>query len=194
MVSGVRQEIAASAPRHSVLVRVTHWVHTAGFIALVVSGIAILVAHPRLYWGETGGEGSPSLLDLPLPLIYGPSGWGRYLHILAAWVCVLNGAAYGAALRKHSMRMYEPMQKLAYRVVIFALFPLATVTGFAMSPALTAVAPPLVTVFGGQQSARTIHFFVAGALVAFLLLHVTMVCVSGFTNRMRGMITGNWKV
>src|SRR5579864_8529363 len=107
----------ASAPRHSVLVRATHWVHTAGFLALVVSGVAILVAHPRLYWGETGGVGTPSLMDLPIPFIFGPSGWGRYLHFLSAWVCVLNGAVYAAA-GLGAMRMYEPMQKAAYRVVI----------------------------------------------------------------------------
>ena len=99
----------------------------------------------------------------------------------------MNGAVYGA-FGEHSMRMYEPMQKAAYRVVIFLLFPLAIVTGFAMSPAITSVAPALVTVFGGQQSARTIHFFVAAALVGFLLLHVTMVFVSGFVERMRGML------
>src|SRR5271170_6042789 len=79
-------------PQHSGLVRVTHWIHTLSFFALVVSGIAILLAPPRLYWGETGGVGAPSLIDLPLPfLLVGQSGWGRYLHFLAAWVCVLTG-------------------------------------------------------------------------------------------------------
>lgn len=169
------------------VVRVTHWVHTAGFFALVVSGGAILVAHPRLYWGETGGVGTPSLMDLPIPFIFGPSGWGRYLHFLAAWVCVLNGVVY-AAIGLGAMRLYEPAQRAAYRVVIFFLFPLVIVTGFAMSPALTSVVPVLATVFGGQQSARTIHFFVACVLVGFLMVHVTMVFVSGFVERMRGMM------
>src|SRR5271154_1611153 len=83
------------SPRHSGLVRITHWIHTLGFFALVVSGVAILLAHPRLYWGETGGVGTPSLIDLPLPfVIVGQTGWGRHLHFLAAWVCVLNGALY----------------------------------------------------------------------------------------------------
>ncbi len=81
-------------PRHTVLVRVTHWVHALGFFALVVSGIAILVAHPRLYWGETGAVGTPSLFDLPIPFMLGHSGWGRYLHFVAAWACVLNGLLY----------------------------------------------------------------------------------------------------
>lgn len=62
--------------RHSALVRVTHWLTAASFAALAVSGIAILLAHPRLYWGETGALGTPSLVDLPLPmLLTGQSGW-----------------------------------------------------------------------------------------------------------------------
>ena len=57
---------------------------------LLLSGIAILLAHPRLYWGETGGVGGPSLIDLPLPFVLDVPirGPGRYLHFLAAWVCV----------------------------------------------------------------------------------------------------------
>ena len=86
------------APRHSALVRVTHRVHAASFVALVVRGIGILLSHPRFYWGETGGLGTPSLFDLPLPfMLGGPSGWGRYLHFLAAWVCVLNGLLYAVS-------------------------------------------------------------------------------------------------
>ena len=75
-------------PRHSVLVRITHWITTLSFLALLVSGIAILLAHPRLYWGETGAVGAPSLIDLPLPfMLTGQSGWGRSLHFFAAWLC-----------------------------------------------------------------------------------------------------------
>jgi hypothetical protein len=57
------------SPRHSVLVRVTHWIHTLSFLTLLLSGIAILLAPPRLYWGETGAVGTPSLIDLPLPFV-----------------------------------------------------------------------------------------------------------------------------
>src|SRR5262245_48998390 len=79
---------------HSAAVRVTHWINLAAFLALLTSGIAILLAHPRLYWGETGAFGSPALIELPLPLNMEESGWGRSLHFLAAWVCVLNGGVY----------------------------------------------------------------------------------------------------
>src|SRR5579862_3240878 len=83
------------APRHSATVRFTHWLGTLSFFGLLVSGIGILLAHPRFYWGETGGVGTPSLFDLPLPfLLGGPSGWGRYLHFESAWLCVANGLLY----------------------------------------------------------------------------------------------------
>lgn len=61
--------VVRDTPRHSALVRVTHWINALSFIALVLSGIAILLAHPRLYWGETGAVGAPSLIDLPLPFV-----------------------------------------------------------------------------------------------------------------------------
>src|SRR5437773_5886787 len=86
----------AALPRHSAVVRITHWITALSFLALLLSGIAILLAHPRLYWGETGAVGTPSLIDLPLPFVLhvpirGP---GRYLHFLSAWVCVLTGVIY----------------------------------------------------------------------------------------------------
>ena len=86
------------APRHSALVRATHWIFTLSFFGLVVSGFAIILAHPHFYWGETGGIGSPSLFDLPLPtMLGGPSGWGRSLHFLSAWGAVLTGSLYAVS-------------------------------------------------------------------------------------------------
>jgi thiosulfate reductase cytochrome b subunit len=71
-----------------------------------------------------------------------------------------------------------------------SLFPLMLWTGLAMSPAVTSVFPWLATVFGGQQSARTIHFFIAVSLVLFVLVHIVMIIRAGFLARMRAMITG----
>ena len=188
--------------RHSALVRITHWTTAASFVALLVSGIAILLAHPRLYWGETGALGGPSLLDLPLPMILtGQSGWGRYLHFLSAWVCVLTGAVYvlggirACHFRNDWFRPADPpkysvTQRVAYAAVVFALFPLMIWTGFAMSPALTSVFPALVTVFGGQQSARTIHFIVTSLLILFVIAHVVMVTAAGFSRHVGAMILG----
>jgi thiosulfate reductase cytochrome b subunit len=74
--------------------------------------------------------------------------------------------------------------------VIFVLFPLVIWTGLAMSPAIASAFPDTVSVLGGQQSARTIHFFVSVLLLIFLVVHVIMVSLAGFRSRMRAMITG----
>ena len=188
--------------RHSVLVRVTHWFTAASFIALAISGVAILLAHPRLYWGETGAVGTPSLIDLPLPfLLTGQSGWGRYLHFLSAWIAVLTGTVYivGGTRARHFRRdlfgaaqpvKYNVAQRITYVVVVFVLFPLMIWTGLAMSPAVISVLPMLVTSLGGQQSARTIHFVIASLLVLFVLGHVAMVAFAGFGRQVAAMILG----
>jgi len=85
---------------------------------------------------------------------------------------------------------YNVLQRLSYLFVIFVLFPFVVWTGLAMSPAFVSAFPWTVNVLGGQQSARTLHFFVTLALVLFLLVHVGMVWFAGFKSRMRAMITG----
>jgi thiosulfate reductase cytochrome b subunit len=224
-------------PRHSAVIRVTHWITTLCFFALLVSGVEILISHPRFYWGETGNVLTPSLFELPIPASratvptgYGyvlpdQNGWSRYLHFQAAWVAVLTGLLYAISilltghLRKNLLPQgadlswralstvianhlrfkppseaeawsYNVLQRLTYLFVIFVLFPLVIWTGLAMSPAIASVFPAAVTVLGGQESARTIHFFVSVFLLFFLLVHVVMVCLAGFRNRMRAMITG----
>ena len=227
----------ADAPRHPALVRVTHWLTAACFLALLVSGLEIVVSHPRFYWGESGNVLTPALFSLPIPASratvptgYGfvlpdQNGWSRALHFQAAWVLVLTGALYviwGAIsghFRKHLLPepgdrsllsfsralerhlrfarpaaadawSYNLVQRLAYILVIFVLFPLVIWTGLAMSPAFVAAVPSTVTIFGGRQSARTLHFLVTVSLVAFLLVHVAMVWFAGFSTRVRAMITG----
>src|SRR4029077_16429658 len=103
-----------------------------------------------------------------------------YLHFLSAWTCVLTGLVYVVSgfLTQHFSSQavtYNVIQRATYRLVVFLLFPLMIWTGLAMSPAITSVLPWVVTLWGGQQSARTIHFVVANLLVAFLLIHVSMV-------------------
>lgn len=85
---------------------------------------------------------------------------------------------------------YNSLQRLAYLVVVFVLFPLVIWTGLAQAPAFTAVVPSSVTLLGGRQSARTLHFAVTIALVAFTLAHLVMLVVAGFGPRVRAMITG----
>ncbi len=107
--------------------------------------------------------------------------------------------AFSGAIRDH-LRFKRPsaeeawsynlLQRLTYLFVIFVLFPLVIWTGLAMSPAIASVFPGAVSVLGGQQSARTIHFFVSVFLLLFLLVHIVMIFLAGFINRMRAMITG----
>jgi thiosulfate reductase cytochrome b subunit len=206
-------------------VRVTHWIYVVSFIGLVVSGCGILLAHPRFYWGETGGLDGPSLFDLPLPFLRGgPSGWGRYLHFQSAWICVLAGALYVSFgvftghFRKNlvpgkphvswrtvwrlisnhvrlkrpvDVHSYNVLQRFSYLAVVFVAMPMMIWTGLAMSPAVVSVFPFFVTSLGGHQTARTIHFFAAVAMVVFLLLHVGMVILAGFPERMSAMIFGH---
>src|SRR6476620_5694303 len=103
-VSSVTEPVVRS--RHSALVRVTHWLTTLCFFALLVSGIEILISHPRFYWGETGNVLTPSLFELPIPasresvhtgyqyVLPDQNGWSRYLHFQAAWLAVLTGLVY----------------------------------------------------------------------------------------------------
>jgi Thiosulfate reductase cytochrome B subunit (membrane anchoring protein) len=85
---------------------------------------------------------------------------------------------------------YNLVQRMTYILVIFVLFPLVIWTGLAMSPAFVSAVPSTVTMLGGRQSARTLHFLVTVSLVAFLLVHVAMVWFAGFGTRVMAMITG----
>ena len=91
-------------------------------------------------------------------------------------------------------RRYNALQKGAYLGVIFVLLPLMILTGLTMSPAVDAWQPWLVHLFGGRQSAPTIHFICASMVVAFVAVHVVMVLVSGVVNNIRSMITGKYAI
>ncbi len=114
-----RASTAAQATRHSALVRTTHWITALSVLALLVSGVEILISHPRFYWGENGNVLTPALFQLPIPASrslvqtgYGyvlpdQNGWSRSLHFQAAWFVVLAGLVYVVAgfvsghFRKH---------------------------------------------------------------------------------------------
>jgi thiosulfate reductase cytochrome b subunit len=91
-------------------------------------------------------------------------------------------------------RRYNALQKLTYLTVIFLLLPMMLLTGLTMSPAIDAAAPFLLDLFGGRPSARTIHFITASLLVAFVIVHVAMVLLSGVRNNVRSMITGRYVI
>ena len=244
---------ASGVHRHARWVRISHWIVTVSLLTLAFSGVVILMAHPRLYWGEAGNDLTPALIELPIsrnyrhggwdtptaffpdaasPIsasrtydIFNQNGWGRSLHFLAAWCLVVPGAAYlliglfgghfgshiwprASELAPHlvwrdlvdHLRLrippasggphYGVLQKWAYSSVVFVAAPLMAVTGLAMSPAVTAALPLLLRLFGGYQSARTIHFFTFVALLLFVFVHVVMVIKSGFRRQIQAMTVG----
>lgn len=238
---------------HARWVRISHGIVTVSVLTLAVTGVLILMVHPRLYWGEVGNDLTPALLELPIsrnhqhggwenrtPLfmddagpvsasrtfdIFNQNGWGRSLHFLAAWSLVVPGVIYlligigGGHFRSHiwpkarelaphlvvrdlvnHLRLRIPaatggpqyglLQKCSYSLVVFIAAPLIVVTGLTMSPAVTAAFPFLLSVFGGYQSARTVHFFSFVALLMFVMVHVVMVVASGFKHQIRAMTVG----
>ncbi len=89
---------------------------------------------------------------------------------------------------------YNSLQKFSYIGVIFVLLPLMIFTGLALSPGFDAVLAPYVDLFGGRQSARSIHFIVMWLLIAFFIVHIAMVVAAGPINEIRSMITGRFRV
>ena len=238
---------------HRLLVRLTHWLIALSVSILILSGVTILMAHPRLYWGTAGNDLMPPLIELPLGPNYhaipwsphasffgtvgGPetadrlrepwnqNGWARSLHFLTAWVFLFGLLAYLAigVVTGHARRdllprrdelgrgnlwqdvrahlrlpmpatspgpPYAILQKLAYALVVFAALPLMVLTGLTMSPAIAAECPVLLDMFGGPQSARTIHFFTFAFLAIFLLVHLIMILLTGPVRQVRAMILG----
>jgi thiosulfate reductase cytochrome b subunit len=144
---------------------------------------------------------------------------GRIIHFFFAWVLVLtltlwlcasalNGhlrqliptvsdlralprdLADHARLRFHHGADYSVLQKLAYASVLFLALPLMILTGLSMSPGFNAAAPWLLDLFGGRQTARTIHFLTMLALIGFFVVHMAMILLAGPLNEMRSILTG----
>ena len=258
--------------RHSLTVRLSHWLNVLCMTVLLFSGLQIFNAHPALYWGQYGADADPSFVSMEAvdedgatrgvtrigrlsfdttgvlglsnvdgePTARGFPDWmtlpsyqdlatGRRWHFFFAWLFVINGLVYVAYgfLARHfrrdlvptrdelapahlardiadharlrfpkgeKARHYNALQKLAYLLVIFVALPVMIATGLTMSPGFDAFAPWLLDLFGGRQSARTLHFITASSLVAFVVVHVIMVLVSGLFNNMRSMITGRYAI
>jgi thiosulfate reductase cytochrome b subunit len=96
--------------------------------------------------------------------------------------------------RGEAARSYNVLQKATYLAMVLIVLPLMVLTGLCMSPGFNAVAPWLPEMFGGRQSARSIHFLCAGTTLLFVVVHLLLVAVSGFWNNMRGMITGRYLI
>ena len=168
--------------------------------------------------GVSGGEvrAFPAALTIPSKISLAT---GRVIHFFFAWVLVITlalwlaGSAINghlrqilparvdlaalprdiadhARLRFHHKASYGPLQKLSYASVLFLALPLMILTGLAMSPGFNAAVPVLLELFGGRQTARTLHFATMLVLVGFFAVHLAMILLAGPLNEMRSILTG----
>jgi len=262
---GKEQRDVTLVKRHSVVVRLTHWIGVLCLTMLLMSGLQIFNARPQLDFGnKTDFDHPPAAIDadkvdgkargfvrigshrfdttgvLGLSDVDGkpterafpawatlPSdqdlGTGRAIHFIFAWLFVVNGLVYllwgvatrhfrrdfvpsgyqwrhiGRSIIEHARlrfpkgeeaRQYNAIQKITYVLVALVLLPVLVLAGWTMSPGLDAAFPLLLDIFGGRQTARSVHFIAAFGVVLFVLIHVALVLVSGFFNNMRSMISG----
>lgn len=259
--------------RHRLSTRLWHWVNAVTVLVMLMSGLMIFNAHPRLYWGEYGANFDNAWLKVGSARVGGaeegylevagrrwdttgvlglwtdadgqvqrravpywatiPSRYslaiGRIWHLAFAWVLALGLLAYllGSLINGHLRRdihitraewrpahlwhdirdharlrfptgaaglRYSVLQKLAYAAVLFGLLPGMILTGLALSPGTDAWAPLVTEVFGGRQSARSVHFLCAGGLVAFFVVHIVMVLLAGPVNELRSIVTGRYRL
>ena len=256
--------------RHRLSTRVWHWTNVIAFFIMLMSGLMIFNAHPRLYWGEYGanfdhpwleigatpsGEGKLSIgaVTIKTTGVLGvftdaqgvvqhrafpgavtiPSYYSladaRIWHLAFAWVLAFGLLGYllwslvNGHLRRdlhitraegrpshlwHDIKeharlrfptglaalRYNILQKLAYVGVLFVLLPLVITTGLGMSPGSDAGMHWLTELFGGRQSARSVHFLAAFGLVGFVIVHLLMVVLAGPYNEVRSMITGRFRL
>lgn len=256
--------------RHRLSTRIWHWVNAVTLLVMLMSGLMIFNAHPRLYWGEyganfdyawlqigatRGGRGFLEVAGLRIDTtgLLGvftdgdgvlrkrafphwatiPSSYNlalaRLWHLAFAWVLAVGLLAYlvGSLVNGHLRRdihitraewrprhiwhdvkeharlrfprgaaalRYNVLQKIAYAGVLFGLLPLVILTGLAMSPGMDATLLPVTEIFGGRQTARSIHFLCAFALVGFFVVHIVMVVLAGPFNELRSMITGRYRL
>ena len=262
--------------RHTVPVRIWHWLTVAAVMGLLFTGFNVVNVHPRLYWGEVGNAATPPAIAListepggpkatthpaPAALVVGSHTWdvtgwlgaawdlgadGMYFviaitpdswhfgamrawHFAWAWLLVLTWLAFLAYLVSSgrmwrvlmptseqrtaralirdildhlrlrrwsgaSAQHYNLLQKLSYLFVLLVLIPAAILSGLTMSNAVTARFPELYTLFGGRQSARTVHALCAAAVVVFALVHFFQLFVAGFFNEIRSMLTGYFEI
>jgi thiosulfate reductase cytochrome b subunit len=257
--------------RHSLAVRIAHWVTALAILFLLMTGLNIFSAHPRLYWGNAGSVEQTQGQWLQVGVsgtMAAPQGWldvgdrrfdttgvlgasigptnrwnivafphwatfpsardlatARTWHFFFAWVLIGAGLLYlahglitGHIVRnllphwrqlapRHIARdvidhlklhfpkgeaalSYEVLQRLAYTGVVLGLIPIVVLTGMAMSPGLNAAFPWLDALWGGRQSARSVHFLAAGGIALFVGAHLLMVILSGPFRQVGAMITG----
>jgi Ni/Fe-hydrogenase b-type cytochrome subunit len=229
MAQGAREVIR----RHSLLVRITHWINVVCVSLLLMSGFQIFNAHRALYWGKKGADYDHHWFALPngFPHWATVPSWqdlatGRAWHFAFAWIFVVNGLIYllfglfsghfrrdfiptgaqirgiGGTIADHlrlkwpkgeEAKHYNVLQKLAYIGIVIVL-PLMVATGLTMSPGVDTAFPWLLDIFGGRQSARSLHFIFAWSIIAFVVIHVLAAVLAGPINEIGSMITGRYAI
>lgn len=255
--------------RHRLSTRIWHWTNAAVLLILLMSGLMIFNAHPRLYWGQYGANPDPAWLEIgsagnegflriggmtiettgflgrwqdaagrvrdravpgwaTIPSTYNLA-LARRWHLTFAWAFAAAVLLYGIwsvgnghlrrdlapkraelhprhlwrDIRSHALlklpkgdaaRKYGTLQKLSYLGTLGILLPVMVLTGLAQSPAMAADWAWLLDLFGGRQSARSIHFITAMLLVLFVLVHLAMVVLAGPFNEIRSMISGRYRL
>ena len=255
--------------RHRLSTRLWHWLNVVTLAVMMMSGLMIFNAHPRLYWGQFGANADPAWFEIgstetsgfvvagPLRVktdgVFGrwtdqdgqvqrrafphwitiPSRYNladaRLWHLAFAWVLGVSLLIYMIASlwNRHFQRdltisraeirpshvwadikdharlrfptgaaalRYNILQKLSYGLVLLVLLPLIIFTGLAMSPAMGSGWQWLLDIFGGRQSARSLHFIAMVALIGFFIVHVAMVVLAGPINELRSMISGFYRL
>lgn len=263
--AGVSRKPGRLVYRHRLPTRIWHWSNALAVFVMLMSGLMIFNAHPRLYWGKYGANTDHAWLQIGATQDRGfmrvgsatitttgvlgrwtdkagnrvnrafpgwatiPSGYNlamaRRWHLTFAWLLAFGLLFYMIAslwnrhiqrdlalsreevrarhiwadIKAHAkLRFHDPAQPAAYNVlqkfsyiaVIFVLTPVVILTGLTMSPNMDAAWPWLLDLFGGRQSARSIHFICAAGLAGFIVVHVLLVVLAGPVNELRSMITG----
>jgi thiosulfate reductase cytochrome b subunit len=259
----------ALVKRHRLSTRIWHWTNALSLLVLLMSGLMIFNAYPRLHWGDYGSIHDPAWLeiggdaqsgylkigDVELPTTGVLGHWrnaegdvknrafpswatipsrfslplARSWHLAFAWILsvvltvYMLRSLYNGHVRndlhirraewsprhiwhdiKDHARLrlptgaaalhYNILQKLSYIGVIFILLPLMIATGLSMSPGMNAAMPWLPELFGGRQSARSVHFICCFLLLGFFCVHMIMVLLAGPFNEVRSIITGWYRV
>jgi thiosulfate reductase cytochrome b subunit len=262
------EPLPETVTRHRLSTRIWHWANALTVFVMLMSGLMIFNAHPRLYWGQYGANADFAWLEigstrdtgylrigsLTVPTTgvlghrtdwggtvrrYAFPGWatipstyslaaGRRWHLAFAWVLAIGLIAYWIVILanrhwrgllprraeltpRHLWRevadharlrfpkgeaalSYNTLQKLSYAFILFVVLPLVILTGLTMSPGMNAAWSWLLDLFGGRQSARSIHFICAFLLAGFILVHLIMVVLTGPLRQIGAMITGRWRV
>lgn len=115
------------------------------------------------------------------------------------WPDRADRAGFWDSVREHARfhfpkddqaRRYNVIQKMTYLAMLFVILPMMLITGLSMSPGFNSIGGVLLDLMGGRQSARTLHFLSAAAIVGFVVIHVGLVIWTGLANNMRAMLTG----